>query len=123
MICLGSCEKGKEEIIVNCNNLVPAFAGMESLRVKNEINKLTADLEPNPTEDDKIGHRENVNILINRINSNCESLHVGIGCYACILTYPAQTEIILVNTSNPIVSWTIDIRTPENDVMSFVRVH
>ena len=85
---------------------------------------MTADLEPSPTKDDRIGHRKNVDILINRINASCEQLSAEIICYACVLTLPAQTEIgVTVDSIGFSWSRTIDIFTPEDNILSFAGIH
>ena len=97
---------------------------MNSDAVKIEINELTADLKPSPTEDDNIGHRKNFEILINRINVNCEGISVSMICYACIKTLPAQTELkVIVDSSGFQVTRTIDITTPEKKILSCNRIH
>ena len=125
VICLCACEKDSDVFNINCGSLVAGnIFNKNSDIVRNEINKLTADLEPHPTKDDKIGHRQNFDILISRINASCEQLSAQLICYACVTTYPAQTHIgVTVDSSAIPITRIIDISTPEDNVLSFVRVH
>ena len=125
VICLCACEKDNDVFNINCGSLVAGrIFDKNSDIVRDEINKLTADLEPRPTKDDKIGHRQNFDILISRINDNCDKIRAHLMCYACITTLPAQTHIgVTVDSIGFSWSRTIDIRTPENDVLSFAGIH
>jgi hypothetical protein len=62
--------------------------------------------------------------LVNRINSKCENISAELICYACIETYPPQSEILLTTDSvGASINRTIDILTPSKDKLSFVRIH
>ena len=49
VICLCSCEKGNDEFNIDCGNLIAGIINMDSDAVRNEINKLTEDLNPTTT--------------------------------------------------------------------------
>ena len=125
VICLCACEKDSDVFNINCGSLVSGSILDKNLDiVRIEINKLTADLEPSPTENDKIGHRQNFDILISRINTNCEQLTAHLMCYACNHTLPAQSYIgVSVDSSALAVTRIINISTPEDDVLSFAGIH
>ena len=124
VICLCACEKDNDDFNIDCNNLVEGIINMDSDAVRKEINELTVDLEPSPTEDDNIGHRKNFDLLINHLNSSCEQISAQMICYACVKTWPVQTELkVTVDSSGVPVTRTIDITTPENNILSCNRIH
>ena len=81
------------------------------------INKELSNLLPKPTIADPIGHEENLNTLINRLNEKCPTSKFSSVQYALIETLPAQSEIQYEHFTGVI---TIRIKTPEDDVMTFV---
>ena len=124
LICLNGCERDDLEFNIDCDSLVEGIINMDSEAVRAEINELTVDLKPSTTADDNIGHRKNFDLLINRINTYCEEINAYMICYACIKTLPAQTEIaITVDSSGFPVTRTIDISTPDDNVLHCIRVH
>ena len=96
---------------------------IDSRVVKVEIDKLTIDLLPKITSNDKFGHKENVAILINRLNSLC-NIEAELICYACIKTNPPQTEIFVsADSCGMQIRRVIDLWTSEESNLRFVRVH
>ncbi len=121
-----SCKKRDcdHQIVVDCNKLTTALWHHDSEQVNVEVNKLTSDLLPNPTNDDKIGHSKNLDVLVDRLESNCEGMTVTLRCYACIETYPAQSEIIVrLDSLGKQIERIIDISTPEDDILKALQVH
>ncbi|HZV70956.1 MAG TPA: hypothetical protein VFG10_15475 [Saprospiraceae bacterium] len=91
--------------------------------IKDQLDEWLIGLHPNPTKEDPTGHLNNLVDFINRLNEECD-LEASLGCYACIKTFPAQTEIIIqVNGPGGNVQRSIDISTPESDIMTIVNVH
>jgi len=89
-----------------------------------EANILLSDLFPKTSSNDTYGHRENILTFINRINSECDNISAELICYACIKTYPPQSEILLTTDSAGVsVNRTIDLLTSSEDRLSFVRIH
>jgi hypothetical protein len=118
-----SCEKQDIESI-DCEAFVAGLNTLDENIVKPEIEKLTADLSPHPTDEDLLGHSGNMQTLIDRLNSGCDDYSVSLVCYACIETYPVQSEILVeffIGGSKQTVS--IDIHTPENDILRFAGIH
>ena len=108
----------------NCNDLKSALLAQNAEQVNEEVNKLTQDLSPNPTATDQIGHAENLNRLIDRLNAQCSSLQATLGCYACIKTLPAQSEIIIeLDSTGTTVKRVVDISTPEGEFLKSINVH
>jgi hypothetical protein len=109
---------------LNCNNLKNGIINMNSETVRFEVDKLLNDLKPNITETDKIGQNENINILINRLNNNCKNITSELICYACIKTYPPQSEILVTTDSSGIkIKRIIDISTPSDSNLYLQGIH
>ena len=86
--------------------------------------KLVTDLKPKVTANDRFGHKENLSILINRLNTQCTSINAELICYACIYTNPPQSEILVSTDSIGVtIKRIMDISTPEDAVLSCVRIH
>lgn len=118
-----SCEKQEIESI-DCENFISGLSTLDENIVKTEIEKLTVDLNPHPTDEDLLGHSGNLEILIERLNSGCDEYTASLLCYACIYTYPAQSEILVeffIGGNQQTV--TIDIHTPQNDILRFAGIH
>lgn len=118
-----SCEKQDIESI-DCESFISGLELRDENIVKSEIEKLTVDLSPHPTDEDLLGHSGNLQILIDRLNSGCDGYSVSLACYACIETFPAQSEILVeFFAGGSRQSVTIDIHTPENDILRFAGIH
>jgi hypothetical protein len=118
-----SCEKQEIESI-DCEVFIAGLATLDEGMVKSEVEKLTVDLNPHPSDEDLLGHSGNLQTLIDRLNDGCEDYTASLLCYACIYTYPAQSEILIeffVNGNKQEV--VIAIHTPENDILRFAGIH
>lgn len=114
------CSKGDRPF---CSDIKEGLLNFETSLIKPGMDGILQDLDPADNADDMIGHEANLQTFIERINSDCD-IEVSLICYACIKTFPAQSEVkIRVDSSGFSVSRTIDIRTPSNDVMSVVGIH
>ena len=123
---LTACKKvfDTDLLNLNCINLQNGLINSDSEMVCEEISKLLYDLPPDNNSDDKFGHRENFNTLIERINSNCDNVSAELACYTCIETYPRQSELILSTDSSGVeISRILDVSTPEDDFLSCIRLH
>ena len=124
-------------IIVSCNNrdepewktldciqLETGLLNWDTDLVKSEVEKLGADLSPSPIEGDPMGHKENLDLIVERLTSQCDKIAVKVYCYACIKTNPPQSEIFLVLDSiGTEIHRVIDLSTPDDQVMTFLKVH
>ena len=109
---------------INCVNLQNSLTALDSEKVNMEINKLTADLFPDPTPEDEVGHSANLERLIQRIDENCGELDVALICYACIETLPPQSEIKITYTvEEEIIEKIVDIASPKNGSLESVGIH
>jgi hypothetical protein len=89
----------------------PVFHGL--------INKIASNLKPMPTTTDPIGHRENLNKLIDRI-SVCDNLSAQLGCYACNKSNPLQSTILIsaLTPNGEKAQVSINLWTPKDKVMT-----
>ena len=108
----------------NCENLQNGIIQSDSKTVCTEITKLLSDLHPDTSSGDKFGHRKNLNVLVERINTSCDNVSAELLCYACIKTLPPQSEVKLSTDSSGVeIGRILDISTPEDDVLSCIRLH
>jgi len=71
--------------------------------VKDVLNPWLSELQPEPTSEDPTGHRENLSSFVDRLKSGCD-LDASLECYACIYTYPAQSEVnIMIDSSGHVM--------------------
>ncbi len=119
-----SCNEERDDLRVDCINLSDGLLTMDSDMIRSDLNVLLGDLGPEPVENDDIGHRKNIDIFINRVNVACSNLKAELLCYACIKTYPPQSEIrIEIDTSGSKIYRIIDILAPGDSVLLFVGIH
>jgi len=122
--CENSVEPNNEWENLDCENLKTGIINVNKEVVEFEINKLVSDLEPAVHSNERFGHEENLNLLINRLNTQCNEISAELICYACIETNPPQSEILVRTDSSGIsVKRVIDILTPGNAALSCVRIH
>ena len=127
MILLIGCSKNDEDndqLEIDCNELKAALVNFNSEQLNFEINKLTQDLLPSPTQSDDIGHFKNLNTLVDRINSNCPQFVATKECYACIETNPVQSEIkVSLDSLGNQIERIIDISSPRDGILISVKLH
>ena len=127
MILLVGCSKNDEDndqLEIDCNELKAALVNFNSEQLNFEINKLTQDLLPSPTQSDEIGHFNNLNTLVDRINSNCPQIIATKECYACIETIPVQSEIkVMFDSLGNQIERIIDISTPSDRILISLSSH
>lgn len=116
-----SCSKEKEPI---CHEEICEYIYNENdSLIQEEIARLTLDLLPKPSNNDKWGQSENLDILIERLNKyNC--IVATKVCYACIYTLPPQSEVKLIATYNKeIITRIMDLLTGDEEPMKYLRLH
>ena len=116
-----SCSKEKEPIYHD--DICEYIYNENDSLIQEEIARLTSDLLPKPSDNDKWGQSENLDILIERLNKyNC--IVATKVCYACIYTLPPQSEVKLVVTYNrEIITRIMDLLTGEEEPMKYLRLH
>lgn len=126
---ISSCDKAVNDSNndwekIDCDNLKTGIINMDSDIVKSEINKLLTDLEPVKTDSDRIGHKQNLNLLIEQLNTQCDNITTELICYACIETNPPQSEILVATDSvGTVIHRVVDILTPDDDILYCLRIH
>ena len=123
MLLVAACT---DEPIVNpdCEKLINGIMENNETHVKTEIEKLTAELEPQPTTEDRWGHRNNLTELANKLSEKCGSITATVECYACRYTYPPTSELRLefvYNDEDRTVI--IDLFTPKDDILRYAGMH
>ena len=126
-ILLACSEKTDNDDIIEdqfCDSLMIGIKTLDDDYVRPIINNLLADLEPVPSDSDPLGHEENLNTLVNRLNDMCDNMIFSLFCYGCIYTNPLQSEIEMLTDSYDIqIRRIIDILTPGNELLSFAAIH
>lgn len=108
---------------VDCNELLTGLLAYDNEKVKKEFDKMTSELNPTTDTDDQIGHKDNFHEL-NIHLSKCDLITSELLCYACIETYPVQTELLIsIDSAGETVKRIVDILTPDDNSISFHRVH
>jgi hypothetical protein len=111
-------------VAIDCNNLKTGIINMDKELVKPEINKLLRGSVPIRINGDEIGHKKNLSLLINGLNSQCIEIHTELHCYACIDVLPALSELLVTtDSSGVIIRRIIDISTPSDDTLSYRWIH
>lgn len=101
---------------INCNSILDGFLNNDQEQISAEINAFCNEL-PNSisSQEDELGHRENTLLLIEALNQ-CPDIDAQLLCYACMKSYPMQSEIIVtIGTTGRKRS--IRIYVPENTFM------
>ena len=126
-ILLIGCSKNDNNddlLEIDCDELKAALVNFNSEQLNFEIDKLTQDLLPVPTQSDDIGHFNNLNTLVDRLNSNCPQIVTTKECYACIETNLVQSEIkVMFDSFGNQIERIIDISTPSAGTLISLRSH
>lgn len=108
---------------VNCDRLITGVANLDENVVNAEINHLASDLEPHPTANDNIGHEDNLQTLVDRLNSDCSGISATIECYVCVFSLPPQSLVrVTVDSSGQSVQRIISILTPGDGYMESLSI-
>lgn len=120
-----SCERKVESLHYdpNCNNLISGIINTDNTIVNSEIEKLTNDLSPRPTDEDPLGHSGNFEILISRL-TGCSKIVAELTCYGCIKTMPPLSEILIkADSSGTIIRRYIDFEANELSDLKPLGIH
>ncbi len=77
----------------DCELLKETLRSFDIEKTNAMVAKLTGELGPVVTNDDQIGHRENLNILVNKLEQTCPDLILELLCYECELSTPDRSLI------------------------------
>jgi len=121
ILCLFIACGDNEPPAIQCEDLKQGIINNTDDLVRGVIDNLCSDLKP--TNDDVFGHKKNLNTLVQRFEDKCDVI-ANIFCYACIKTLPVQSEIIITFVQDSMTySKTIDISTPDDDILFFAGMH
>ena len=110
-LIFGSCKKDALSIS-DCDNLKKGL-------IAEDVNIVRKALKDELT----FYSRDNLNKLSVTISNQC-NIAVSVGCYNCIYTNPAQSELkVLLNQSGISIGKVIDITYTSTNKMSIVGVH
>ncbi|MEP6647133.1 MAG: hypothetical protein ABJC12_08580 [Saprospiraceae bacterium] len=118
-------------ILSACHDTAPEACGpihyhllnLNVQAVKDDLDEWLSDLQPEPTQEDPIGHQQNLDSFVAKLNSICD-LEGTVICYACVKTFPAQSEIrVHTNYAGSSFERIIDISTPASQIMTIINVH
>ena len=110
MISLSNC---KDSNVSLCDDIRQGLVDFNLELVKPNMESMLIDYTPDPTSEDPAGHEQNLNDFIEELNDEC-NLEASLVCYACIETFPEQSELrIQVDSSGTLVSRIVDIVTAE----------
>jgi hypothetical protein len=113
----------KDSIELPCQELRAGLADGDNEVIAGILNDLLKDLSPAPTHEDETGHRENLDLFVERLDDQC-GFEGYVECYACIKTLPAISEVgINLDSSGVSIRRIVDIRTPEGALMTAIGVH
>lgn len=108
---------------IKCKTIVSLIVSGNVAELNSVLKDFLSTTIPKPKSDDQTGHFENLQLLVKKLGE-CNKISSSIKCYACIETYPLQSEVTLVIDSLGVeVSRKVDIVTPENGVLSIARIH
>jgi hypothetical protein len=126
IVLAGCTPTSPEEITVdsqltptlNCESLILDFSLGDDLSVENVLNHLCeAFPDPEPNQEDEIGHLENTKMLVDLLNE-CAGIKAELNCYACAKSLPPQTLIRLaIQTNGTTLHRDIHIYAPDEDKM------
>lgn len=128
MVSFFACEDTATKL---CDELQADMVAFNAEAVKSTLNPWLSGNLPVPTNEDPIGHQQNLENFVDRLNDDC-GLEASIVCYACIETYPPQSEVrVMIDSSGLTVVRVLDILTPginnpigpENAFMVIRNIH
>lgn len=126
LIALTACQENDANApaILDCGQVILGLVDLDGDLLGAEMDQLAKDLDPDPSTADPNGHAENLDILVNRINTQCPELSAEVRCYACIETLPLQSEIVIsLDSAGVEVFRIIDMFSNDDGPMTFREVH
>ncbi|MEO5906568.1 MAG: hypothetical protein ABIQ11_07570 [Saprospiraceae bacterium] len=113
----------KDSIELPCQELREGLTETDEVAVAGILNNLLKDLPPVPTNDDLQGHRANLDLFVERLDDQC-GFQADVECYACVETFPPISHVgINLDSSGVNIRRTLDIRTPDEALMTVTGVH
>lgn len=121
LFSLLACQDG---LSPRCEPFQTAVRDWDDEGVNLVVDELAEDLLPETRNRDDIGHKQNLDLLIQRLRDHCDQVQVRNVCYACIYTLPVQSEIqFSLDSAGTEVHRILDISTPDDGPMTGIRMH
>lgn len=112
-----SCKQDGE----TCESLSADLIEFKVSAVKDELDPWLGELLPDQEDPDV--HLQNLQSFIHRLENDC-MLEGNIVCFACIETYPPQSEVsIMIDSSGHQTHRILDVLTPSDSVMTIRDIH
>jgi len=118
-LCLFIACENNENPTTHCTDFKVGIINDNKNLVSGAIDDWCSDLMP----DSVLGHEENLNTLVQRIEDECD-VTISIYCYACMESYPPQSRIVVnfVQFNVP-YSKSINIFKSYDDVLFFASMN
>lgn len=121
-LTITACKKDSLHSL-NCEALKEGLATENQELIKKEINLIVSSFSPDPSADDKYGHRKNLNSVAETLSAKCNITSSNI-CYNCIETNPPQSEVQVSFMYKGIQNnKVIDISYTKDNTLTFVGMH
>lgn len=109
---------------VNFENVKNGLINYQEDTVRFELNKVFSEMKPVINADDEFGHSYNFNLFIAEFKVRTTSMNMELLCYACIKTFPPQSELsVKINFGGGTLMRIIDVSTPEDSSLSMIGMH
>lgn len=125
VLSLLACHKAKDTVVnTDCEALNTALIDRDLEVIKAQVNPLALDLPPQPASGDELGHAQNLETLVDRLNDQCDDYTASVLCYACIETLPLQSEILIeLDSAGMPIERILDLTTPEDAPLAVINIH
>lgn len=117
VLVLLSCKQEEE----TCESLRANLISLNVSEVKGELDVWLGELSPDQGDPDV--HFQNLESFVDRLENDC-MLEGSIVCFACIETYPPQSEIkVILDSAGHQTHRILDVLTPSDSVMTIRDIH
>jgi len=114
----------KKEIVADSNDIVESILHKDIVAFNRQASSFSFNLLPIPSSEDRIGHKNNFEEIINQLKGNQKIISVDLSCYACIKTFPAKSEIVVTIDSIGVnITRVIVIDTPDDEMLRFSGIY
>jgi len=114
----------KKEIVTDSNDIVESILHKDIVAFNRQASSFSFNLLPIPSSEDRIGHKNNFEEIINQLKGNQKIISVDLSCYACIKTFPAKSEIVVTIDSIGVnITRVIVIDTPDDEMLRFSGIY
>ena len=105
---------------IGCDLLEEGLIFSDEDLIETEINELCENYPPLPVPGDDIGHKENLDSIIDELNTQCSGFVAELGCYACLESLPPLSVIdFMLDSAGIGVKRHINLWTPEGQFLTY----